>query len=380
MPKLLIVSWTIYPWPSGSAVIVNNIASQFSKNELVLFGEEFPEKVINRWPINYPRIYYTNPNIKTGKGKILSRWINIRNTIKNICKIIKKEKVTRILCVFPDDYYLFAAFQASKKTNVPFYTWFHNTYQDNYSGYRKRFAQWLQPRIFNHSKISYVMSDGMLNFYKEKYPQYNFKTLVHGFPLPRCEFQETSISDDKVRFVFTGSLNESCRDATVRLINTIIKNPAYEVHLYTGNSVEEFHRHGIIGNNVYHHGFISLDKLYSKLKEYDIMLLPHGFEGQRTEVEYKTIFPTRTIPYLCSNKPILAHTPKGVFLTNFLNENNCAEIVDTKSEEAILKAIDELINNKKKRIRITKSALMTAELFDVKNVAYTLRKGLQFND
>ena len=37
--KILLVSWTLPPEPTGSAVIVGNLAKQFRSSEMVIVGE-----------------------------------------------------------------------------------------------------------------------------------------------------------------------------------------------------------------------------------------------------------------------------------------------------------------------------------------------------
>lgn len=379
--KVLLVSWTLHPWPTGSSIIVNNVASQFSKNEMVLFGEKYNIQTNLKWSENYPKIYYVNPNINIRKrGQTHLRWLNIFKVINSIVDIAKTEKVTSILCVFPDDFYLFASYIASKRLKIPIITWFHNTYLDNYSGYRKVFAKWFQPLIFKSAEKVFVMSDGMLKFYKDKYPDYNFETLVHGFPLPKIDhvqYESSNHYPNKVKFLFTGSLNESCRDATVRLINVILANPSFEVHVYTGNPKSDFEKFGLNGSNFIYHGFVPLEKLYDKLSSFDVMLLPHGFLGDRTDIEFKTIFPTRTIPLLISGKPILAHTPKGVFLTEFLEKNDCAFIVDEPDESLIVAKINQIIENSEEVKLKVKNAFITSKIFDLKKVSNQLKDALK---
>lgn len=377
--KLMIISWTLYPWSTGSAVIVNNIAKQFDRNQLVMLGETPSNKYVNSWPDNYPKIYYVNPNINLyGRGQTHLRWINIRETINKICEVIKKENVNKLLCIFPDDFYLYAAFRVSKKMDIPLYTWFHNTYLDNYSGYRRLFAKWFQPKIFEVSQKIFVMSDGMKEYYKMRYPTNKFETLVHGFDLPKSELIISKTNfDNKITFAYTGSLNESCRDAAVRLAKVISKKSDFELHVFGEQNAKVFKSYGIKESEMKVYGFLSELDFHNKLKSCDIMLLPHGFDGDRTQVEYDTIFPTRTIPLLVSGKPILAHSPKGVFLTNFLNEHDCALNVDIKSEEAIYKAIDLLCNDENLVERIVCNAIRTSKIFQLENVADKLKKSLE---
>jgi glycosyltransferase involved in cell wall biosynthesis len=384
MDKILLVSWGVFPMPTGSSIIVNNLATSFTKDQMTIIGEQDISRSNIGWPDDNPEIRYINPNINIkGRGQTHLRWLNIFKVINHIYKVVKDEKITKVLCIFPDDFYLFACYIATKRLNLPLYTWFHNTYLDNYEGYRKLFAFWFQPLIFKFSKKVFVMSDGMLRFYKNKYQDFDFETLVHGFPLPKIsnvEYEASKHYPNKVKFLFTGSLNESCRDASVRLIKVILTNPSFEVHVYTGNPKSDFDKFGLNGSNFIYHGFIHLEKLYDKLSSFDVMLLPHGFLGERSDIEFKTIFPTRTIPLLISGKPILAHTPKGVFLTEFLEDNNCGFIVDEPNESSIMSKINQIIENPDEVKLKVKNAFITSKKFDIEMVCSQLKIAMNFKN
>lgn len=379
--KLLIICWTIHPWPTGSSIIVNNLVENMKKDSAVVVGEKHTT-LFSAWPENLPKLYYINPNLNfNGRGQTHLRWIkylSVENQVKNIAL---KEEVTKILGIFPDDFYLFLAYRLSKKLNIPLYSWFHNTYLDNYTGYRKIFASYLQPKVFNRSKKVFVMSDGMKNYFNSRYQNINFSTLVHGFKLPEFSLQpisENKIQTKKVKFLFTGSLNESCRDASVRMMKVIINQPHYELHAYTGNPKIDFENYGISGDRFFYHGFINLFQLYEEMKNFDIMLLPHGFIGNRTDVEFKTIFPTRTIPLLLSGKPILAHAPAETFLVEFLIKNDCAWVVTTQNEFQILETIKEILNNENEVLKKVKNAKKTLQKFDVNSVLGKLKSEIGF--
>lgn len=371
--KILVICWTIHPWPTGSSIIVNNLLEVMEKNRVVVVGEKHPT-LHSTWSESLPNIYYVKPNINIfGRGQTHLRWLKYILIERQVKKIAKNEGVTKILGIFPDDYYLFLAYRLSKSLSIPLYTWFHNTYLDNYIGYRKLFAAYLQPKVFNHAERVFVMSDGMKNFFNLKYKGIQFSTLVHGFKLPSFKTQENRFENEReevrtIKFLFTGSLNESCRDAAVRMMKLIHSNKNYELHIYTGNPIADFEKFGISGENVFYHGFIKLDELYKKMEEYDIMLLPHGLNGDRTDVEFKTIFPTRTIPLLVSGRPILAHTPTGTFLTEFLEENKCAWVVTEPDEIKLSETINHLLQNKEEcKIKI-QNAFNASKIFNIVSV------------
>jgi glycosyltransferase involved in cell wall biosynthesis len=131
---------------------------------------------------------------------------------------------------------------------------------------------------------------------------------------------------------------------------------------------------GIDPESIDHKGSVAPDEIHAALQNFDICILTHGFTGGYGEIEYRTIFPTRTIPLLLSGKPIFAHSPKGSFLNDFIEENQCAELVDEASEKAILEGLERIVNDEDYQRKLVKAARKTANLFYGGNVVEGLRK------
>lgn len=375
--KLLIISWNIYPWPTGSAIIVDNLMKQFTREEVVIIGEKYPKEFQVSWSTDYPKIYYLDPNITIfGRGQTHLRWIKFWTILKQIEQIIVNENVSKVLTVFPDDYYLIASFILCKKLNIKFYTWFHNTYSDNLGGYRRVIARYLEPKILALAKLNFVISDGLKDYFKSKYPKIGLQSLVHGFELPKVEKVNSFElnNPNQVKFLFTGSLNNSCLDATLRLCTRIIETQNYKLFIYSGNPFSDFENIGIKGDNVFYKGFIKIEELYQIISEFDIVLLPHGLDGDRSQVEFNTIFPTRTIPLLVSRKPILAHSTKDSFITNWLIEKNCAFIVESKELDQIDLAIKSILCNPSEVILKVNNAIDASNNFNVINTSDQIRR------
>lgn len=376
--KIAIVSWTIYPWTTGSSIVVNNIAKTFTKDELILYGEKEPMRKCYNWQINYPKLYHTNPNINIfGKGQTHLRWLKLNKTIREFTHICLQENVTKIISVFPDEFYMFVAYKVSKKLNLPFYTWFHNTYYENRKYHWKLIAKFLQFKFLSHSKLNFIISDGLHQFYSANYPQFKFSVLQHGFTLPTINNKVNIVNSTKTyKFLLTGSLNASCKDALQRMCEVVIKNKQDELHIFSGTKEEEFSKIGIKGTNVFYHGFVDEIEFYKKFKEFDIALLPHGLSGNRSDVEFKTIFPTRLIPLLISGLPILAHCPANIYLTDFLKKTNCALVVTNPSPEELNHSINLLKNDKLLAHTLVENALIISHKFKIENVKKILLESI----
>lgn len=374
LPKLLVVSWGVYPTPTGSTITLNGLVKAFSPQEMVLFGENLYGGDTAGWDDERPRIVYTKPSVRLyTKGSKYFRWIGIERTINEIVGLAQKESCTAILCLFPDEYYLYAAYAATKKLNIPLFTWFHNTYLDNRTGVLGVLARWLQPLVFAHASMNFTMSDGMQRFFEQKYPNVRFQVLRHCFDIPIAA--KLAVLDNTIiKFAYTGSLNESCADAALRLCKYLITQPNYELHILGGKAtINAFETAGIYAApNVIFHGFVPDIDFISILQTCHIVLLPHGFEGDRAQAEFETIFPTRTVPLLYCGRPILAHSPKGVFLTDFLRQYDCGEVVTSKSRADIQAAIDRLLSDAAYCQKLVDNAKKTALLFDKNIIAQQL--------
>jgi len=239
---------------------------------------------------------------------------------------------------------------------------------ENRKGVWKLMAEWLQPQLFAKAKNTFVMSEGMSAELAKIYPSQNFEPLVHGLNIEeeKLDYSQRDISG-KVKFLYTGTLNQACFDASLRMFKVLMANPDYELYISTGDEAAFISR-GITGDGVIFTPYLPMDEFLEDLKNYDIMLLPHGFTGAFSELEYRTIFPTRTIPLLFSGRPILAHSPSNSFLNKFLEENDCSVLVDEADEQLIENGIQKIISDKVLVERITSNALKAGQQFKVENI------------
>ena len=414
--KILLISYGILPLKAGSSFIVEKLAQNFSRDEMVVLGEK-AGKPINR-DANMPEFFYCHTSISLkGRAKrlfIYIRWLLFPLLLYRMHRIVVKERCKVVLAVFPDELYLFAAWLIAKRKNLAFYPYFHNTYIDNRVGIWKRFAKWLEPRVFSLAKEVFVMSEGMRNYYNKLYKGIIFTPLVHTFNkylsqydqqdiepwksplLQTSNFKTKPTQNEKIptsnikhlpakglrqagqtsnikKLVLVGTFNQSNIDATARLLDAMYGNQRYQINIYTAVPKFILNMKGINAKKYVYQGFIDDENLLAELQKYDIMVLTHGFKGTHNAVEYQTIFPTRTIPFLISGKPIFALSLKGSFLNRFLIKYDCAEIVDQPDEEVIVETLDRLADNPQRCRQLVKNAFKAADQFYGPNVAKKLK-------
>lgn len=379
--KILIVSWSILPSKGGSSVIVENLAKNFSSDELVVLGSRklFHSEKIIRNP-NGPKFHYFFSELYfMGRGYRYFVWFRkwrFKPLVKKIKKLIEEENIDHVIGVYPNPFYCLAASVAAKELGVPFSSYFHNTYTDNVAITDPK-AESIQKQIFDHSENIFVMSKGMQDFYEERYGLKKFVPLVHTFNAFADESMLKGIPGENkkhYKLVAIGNFNESNMDATLRLAKTISDHPKYSLSLFTHVPKILLKKRGLDPRSIEYEGFVDPEEVHQVLQHYDICILTHGFTGGYGEIEYKTIFPTRTIPLLLSGKPILVHSPEGSFLNDFIHENKCAELVDTPTSEAIIEGLERITSSQDYQKELVGLARKTAEQFYGPNVVKGLKK------
>ena len=226
--KILMVSWSILPRAGGSSVIVESLAQNFKRDELIVLGGS---PVLGRKPFPRPAtspefIYFASDFSLGGRGERFFQFIRqwrFRPLVEKIKRIIVEEKIDYVIGVYPVISFCLAACRAARESGLPFSSYFHNTYVEN-TNIRNPKAGEIQKEIFDHSQRVFVMSKGMQAFYEEKYPGHQFVTLVNTFneyPEDTALSGVPGVGKSRYELVAIGNFNESNLEATRRLSETI---------------------------------------------------------------------------------------------------------------------------------------------------------------
>ncbi|MCI0711455.1 MAG: glycosyltransferase [Chloroflexi bacterium] len=369
---ILLMSRSVPPAISGTASIVGNLAQQFSRDEMVIVGYRELGRPPADWSPDYPRLRYAGVFSTHRRGEEWRRRLQIPvlllvavwTAIVSRCKVI--------VVVYPSPYFLLVGYLVSRITGKPLIAYFHNTFLDNRPN--SAFARWLQQRVFRHARRVLVMSEGMQQFFRERYPDLDTIPLQHSFNEPLEPYAPLSSLHNPVRLCFAGSVNTTCADALSRMAAVINRREDVAVTLFTSNTADYLATVGFTENDRVRFASVPYTVVRRNLKEADILLLPHGFVSKFSDEEIRTIFPTKLIEYLASGRPILAHLPADSFLCDFLRRHECALVVNVPAEAAVEEALDQLIGDEGLRNRLSKNALAAAQMFYAPIVADKLRK------
>jgi glycosyltransferase involved in cell wall biosynthesis len=371
--KILVLSWSVPPAAIASSVVQQNLARQFTRDEMVLVGAYYLGQSKQEWRKEWPAIVYgmlQPPSHWRGE-----RWIRLLQwplVFLTALWTAYWQNCRVIFVVYPDQLFLLAGYCLSCLTGQPLVVYFHNIYLENSSAYQ--FAQWLEPRICARARHVFLISGALERLYRQRYPKLNCSTLVHSHNVALPDLAALTLPSlhHPIRLGFAGSINGSCAEAATRMLQLVQSDPNLALHICSGMSAKNLRSLGYVGVNI-HIVNVPYDQLLSKLGESDILVHPHGFMGPLAPDEYHTIFPTKTIEFLLSQRPILAHMPAGSFIADFYQRNQCALVVCEPSLASLTAALKELIENEKLRQKLVRNALLAARAFFAPIVAKRLR-------
>jgi glycosyltransferase involved in cell wall biosynthesis len=375
--KLLIVSRGAPPVISGSSSVVENLIKAFSPNDILVLSEKFLDERKNIKRQELKRIKHISIAVKLNwYGSSLFRKIQIPSSFILLLFYTISFRPKSIILIYPSAEYLLLGLLLSKFYKCNYYSYFHNTYLENRHGIKKKIAEILQNRIFKLSRSIFVISNGLLNHYKSKYTEYyKFQILPHIFT-ESLPVEIKSEIKPQLKLALIGNINESCREAAERMLKSLAKYENVTFQIFSKIPAKYFNQLGIQNEKLILQFPVDRTIFLELLRDCDIMLLPHGFDGKLPELEYATIFPSKTVEYLISGKPILYHGPRYAFITKFLEENKCALIIDKKDEFEISRAFQLLINDEQLRISLVRNSLKIAEIFQLKNVIKEMKDHL----
>lgn len=360
---------------TGSSIIVANLAKQFSRDEMVVAGAYWMSSPPITWQPEHPKLRYVALQPPGGtRGERWMRWAQLPFILIAVLWLMLVERVQVVFTIYPDMIYLCVGYFASVILRKPLLVYFHNTLVE--ARPKSSFAHWLQARVFARAKYVLVMSEGMQKLYEELYPSLRCAPLVHSFndPLPTFDSVAEGVNSlhTPLRIAYSGSINRSNFGAVETTATALCELTDMTFTVYTGTGRATLKRLGLDfpGLTI---TSASRDVLIEKLREADVLLLLHGFTDTNTELEIRTIFPTKTIEYMLSGRPIIALLPGDSFLADYLRRHDCAVLVTENDAEQLNAAIREVQANTALRERLVRNALCAVQQFSAPHVAAVLR-------
>lgn len=379
MPKILLITYSLPPTPTGSATVTGNLQMAALADEMAIAGAAPYPRVPRLSTPGRPVIEYISWRTASFRGAGLLRLCQWPLSCLLAWFYMKKHRCDGIMAQYPNTEFLLMGYVLSILTGAKFFPYLHNSFADNVrrGAGAQRWYDILEKRVFKRASAVFVISDGLKQWYLEKYGA-NCPLVVIRHIFNEKKPSQTSAQAPVVRrYAMVGSVNPSNLSSAKKLIELVLASDADAcVALSSGTPVEYLRQHGMLRDRVWQTPRLSRAELMAHLSNVDAVLLPHGHAGKLTEIEYRTIFPTKTIEYLISGRPILALCPDSSFLHAFLEENQCAWILDEANPEDQEARLREFIRNPELRRKLVENALRAAGLFQAEEVIRQWRNAI----
>jgi hypothetical protein len=338
--KIGMFSRSIYPRRGASAVVTEELARCFAREELcIVGGRKLFNKAIDRSASDVEVLALPSEINVNGRGDRFFeafRWLLFPWHLWRATRFCRAQRCECIVATFPDELFLLLGLKVAQRLGVPLYAYLHNTVVENRTGWRLRLAAYVQRRVFREAAKILVISEGMERFYRAEYPDVAFATLPHVFADYPVRSARPAIREGSPKtVVLCGNFNRTNMDATRRVVEALGGSDAFRVILYTPVPRMLLKMRGIDLDKVARVEYVADAEFMARLGEADLLVLTHGLQGGISDIEYRTIFPTRTVPLLLAGRPLLVHAPANSFLAEFIREHGCGVVVDEPDERKI---------------------------------------------
>jgi len=362
------------PLPGGSSVIMKNLLGALPPDKVVVATVEAANAADS--DVDYP-VYRQMRQISfSTRGNQILSLLQINMTARKVAGLIKKHGCGAVVGTYPDVSFLAVAFRTAEMAGVPFVPYLHDTVSESMKGRMSaNFAARLQDQIFAACPDFFVMSEGMADMYRARY---NLETrpLVHSYPeeIPTEPPKEAPNG----RGFWSGNIYAINRRAMARVYGAM-RDMDIELIIASRQEPETLEKMGFDRGGIKNTFFSDRTELIHALREQSflILALDRPDEAVIHADELSTIFPTKTIEYLASGRPILLHCPEHYFLARFCLRHDCAEVVADPSSRALASAIDRLRNDPERVETLVRNGFKAAQPFSRRAVAATFTDRLE---
>ena len=368
--NILFVTTFYPPNNNGTSVVMSNLIKELDQKTVygvVTWANSFKDKdeIINGKIVHklFNFQYLFNPRL----------WFFFRRFTFNfekrkVIKLIKKKKITHVVGVYPDLDFLEISRSASEVCGVKFYPYLHDTLAEGLSHKRyKNIAKVVQQNIFKTSRKILVMSEGMKDLYKDKY-DVETTPVLHSFSE---NVEEKELNNDTVeKSIFWGGAIYAINKETVKRVHSACKNLDYTLTLSAANTPEKLANLGFENKNIKILPFLTREDYITTIGNQRALLLSIDWPDESAvhKDELGTIFPTKTIEYLISGRPIIVNCPEEYFLARFFKKYQCGIVLTERDPQKLKEYIETVLNDEEKLKVMVANAYKTSKQFHISSV------------
>lgn len=352
---------------NGSGVVMRNLLSNFDANSYSAGTMDVKGSIVEGSEM--PHIYNLMSR-RTGRARLNNVLFDAQypTALHRLKKIIKGTRAKVIIGVYPTYHFLKLARDAAKATQIPWVAYLHDTVVEHLADTSlEARARILQQQTFAEASAVLVMSEGMSDLYRDKW-KLSSTPLEHSYPEA---IAETLVGEAVVEQALWGGTIYHINSRSLSRISQALERAALPLQITTRATIESLQHWDINGPHINIALYPTRSGYLEALKQQRILVLALNWPDETTmdEGELATIFPTKTIEYLASGRPIIVHCPENYFLARFFQRHGCGLVVKERSPQALDAAIRQLRQDNEAVRKMRQAALSTAQMFAASEVA-----------
>lgn len=292
--------------------------------------------------------------------------------VRRLVQMARRLRPRVIIGVYPYHHFLDMAAKVACAEKIPWIAYINDIMLEQFDGrHDEKWVADIQSRTFREASSLMAISGGVADYYRRMYgvEAMELPHVYTGPPLKeiprrtvrRQGFWGGSIYDINIRAL--GRVSNALASCKCKLVVT------------THTSLRNIERSGVPIENLVKEYIPRREDYLRTLEEQGILVVALDWpdESPIADVELETIFPTKTIEYLASGRPIVVHCPEHYFLAKFFLEHQCGLVVAERSEEALRQAIWLLLEGGERVDAMCLNARKTVEKFAAARVARQLK-------
>lgn len=338
-----------------------------------------------RTGIKFPTIKILNliPTFGFRIGCLLNTMV-IPFYFARIITYIKRNKVSKLLCINPSKEFLLMCLILKHITNIKFYTYFHDTLSETIPvGLVKNLYVKIESYSVRKASKNFTISDGLTEYLSKKHG-IMFYTINHPY-ISASKKRNKITKQYQSTVLFSGQIYKINRASVIRVLKIAVKS-GVNVCFTSEKAAKLALIDGVPEKSISYKFLPDRNDYLNELKRYYLHISALNWfdevvwSGRKdTPVDFQhelsTIFPTKIPEYLASGVPCLVHCPEHYFLSQFFLSNKCGYVVNSRDEVSILKVFDE-VNQSIGKYEILKNMSTTLNYFSNHTVSRKLLTNL----
>lgn len=381
MKKFALISQSLPPSQSGQSVVLYHLLKMIPPENYCLVTQKnlylyhYLEQCLPRLPARY---FHLSPDYQVIRQimKALSGFpiqflltILLKNRVRQIKKILVKEKVEVVVVCTGDLFDPPAAIIAGHELGIPVILYTFDFYTHQWTDpLTKSFAGEYEKCIHDRAARIIVPNEGIA---QEYFRRYGIRPVVIHNPFDLAEYEqdaarshtgeeESGMHRGGIRIVYTGAVYDAHYSAFRNLLAAIPKTgiPDIKLHIYTPQSPKQIQSFGITGPVEIHNPRPN-SEMPAIQRDADILFLPLAFNSPYPDI-IRTSAPGKTGEYLAAKKPVLVHAPSDSFISWFFEKHHCGDVVGEDDPEKLARSICRLVTDEKYRQELVGNAYRVA--------------------